>query len=163
MDLMEENGLARSSHKKEIRSLEYRRSPRHLKFSQPLASRYEKKKKLAPRKKCLCVCVCVCACVCVCVCVRVGVVYTMENTHYQKVVRVGKQKWKILENTIGFFFSYLRFLFTIFYTWSFQVQPEKNHPRKCQFPPKIPISLHTLSPLFQSLFFIRITPGILSL
>ena len=33
-----------------------------------------------------------------------------------------------------------RFVFTIFYTWSFQVSPEQNHPYlKCQFPPKISI------------------------
>ena len=32
------------------------------------------------------------------------------------------------------------FVFTIFYTGSFQAPPKKNHPHlKCQFPPKIPI------------------------
>ena len=37
-------------------------------------------------------------------------------------------------------FFCLRFLFTTFYTGSFQVPPEKNHPHlKCQFSPKIPI------------------------
>ena len=37
-------------------------------------------------------------------------------------------------------FFCLRFVFTIFYTASFQVPPEKNHPYlKSQFPPKIPI------------------------
>ena len=39
---MEENGLAPSP-KKEIRTPQYRRSPRNLKYSQPLATRYEKK------------------------------------------------------------------------------------------------------------------------
>ena len=35
-------------------------------------------------------------------------------------------------------FFCLRFIFTIFYTESFQVPPEKNYPHlKCQFPPKI--------------------------
>ena len=34
----------------------------------------------------------------------------------------------------------LRFVVSSFYTGSFQVPPEKNHPQlKCQFPPKIPI------------------------
>ena len=37
-------------------------------------------------------------------------------------------------------FFALRLVFTIFYTESFQVLPEKNHPRlKCQFLPKISI------------------------
>ena len=53
----------------------------------------------------------------------------------------GDQKWEIVEITIGFFFFfYLRFVFTIFNTGSFQVPPKKNHPHlQCQFPPKIPI------------------------
>ena len=53
------------------------------------------------------------------------------NTEYQKFVRVGDQKWEIVEITIRiifllFFFFGLRFVFTIFYTGSFQVPPEKN-------------------------------------
>ena len=62
------------------------------------------------------------------------------NTDYHKFVRVGDQKWEIVEITIGIIFFCLRFVFTIFYTGSFQVPPKKNHPHlKCQFPPKIPI------------------------
>ena len=64
------------------------------------------------------------------------------NTDYHKFVRVGDQKWEIVEITIRiiFFFFCLRYVFTIFYTGSFQVPPKKNYPHlKCQFPPKIPI------------------------
>ena len=40
------------------------------------------------------------------------------------------------------FFFCLRYVFTIFYTGSFQAPPKKNHPHlKCQFPPKISIDL----------------------
>ena len=39
---MEENGLVLSP-KKEIRTPQYRRSPRNLKYSEALATRYEKK------------------------------------------------------------------------------------------------------------------------
>ena len=39
---MEENGLALPSPKKESKSPEYRKSLRNLKFTQPLATRYEK-------------------------------------------------------------------------------------------------------------------------
>ena len=40
------------------------------------------------------------------------------------------------------FFFCLRYVFTIFYTGSFQAPPKKNHHHlKCQFPPKIPIDL----------------------
>ena len=62
------------------------------------------------------------------------------NTDYHKFVRVGDQKWEIVEITIGiifFFFFCLRYVFTIFYTGSFQVPPKKNHP-----PPKVPIPTH---------------------
>ena len=47
------------------------------------------------------------------------------NTDYHKFVRVGDQKWEIVEITIGifFFFFYLRYIFTVFYTGSFQVPP----------------------------------------
>ena len=60
------------------------------------------------------------------------------NTDYPKVVGVGDQKWEIVENIIGifFFFFCLRFVFTIFYTGSFQVPPEKRSP-----PPKVPIPI----------------------
>ena len=55
------------------------------------------------------------------------------NTDYQKFVRVVRQKWDIVEIPIGIiFFFCLRSEFTIFYTESFQVPPEKNHP-----PPKV--------------------------
>ena len=64
------------------------------------------------------------------------------NTEYQKFVRVGDQKWEIVEITIGIIFLLfsfgLRFVFTIFYIGSFQVPPEKNYSHlKCQFPSKI--------------------------
>ena len=62
-------------------------------------------------------------------------VYTMENstnTDYHRFIRVGEQKWETVEITNGIIFFYLRFAFTIFYTGSFQVPPEKNHPhQKC--------------------------------
>ena len=54
------------------------------------------------------------------------------NTDYQKVVRVGGQKREFVE--ITFRMVFLRFFFIIFYTGSFEVSPEKNHP-----PPKVPI------------------------
>ena len=65
-----------------------------------------------------------------------GGVYTMENkdtnTDYQKVVTVGDQNSETVEITIGIIC--LRFVFTIFYTGSFQVPPEKNYPYpKSQF------------------------------
>ena len=75
--LMEENGLDPHP-KKDISSLQYRRSQRNLKFSQPLATRYEIF--FLPHKKNIC---------------EWGV-YAMENkdtkTEYQEVVRVGGQK-----------------------------------------------------------------------
>ena len=106
---------------------QYRRSPRKFKFSQPVATKYEKK--FSPTKW------------------RGGGggAYTMENndtkTDYQEVVRVGDQKWEMVEITIRIIFFCLRFIFTIFiYTGNFQVPPEKYHLHsKCQFPPKIPI------------------------
>ena len=65
------------------------------------------------------------------------------NTHYHKSVRVGEQKWEIVEIKIQFFL-FLFFFFAwdlyslFFYTWSFQAPPKKNHPHhKYQFPPKI--------------------------
>ena len=63
------------------------------------------------------------------------------NTEYHKFVSVGDQKWDIVEITIGiFFFLCVRFVFTVFYTGSFQVPPKKNQPNlKYQFPPKISI------------------------
>ena len=54
------------------------------------------------------------------------------NTDYQKFVQVGDQKWENVEITIKIIFYCLRFVFTIFYTGSFQVQPEKNNSHlKC--------------------------------
>ena len=78
------------------------------------------------------------------------------NTDYLKVIKVGDQKWEIVETTIGIFFFLfvcLRFALTIFYTGSFQIPTEKNHPHlHCQFPPKIPIWLRSLlyKPSFSS-------------
>ena len=61
-----------------------------------------------------------------------GGVYTMEN--------------KNLRNYTNYIWNH--FVFSIFYTESFQVPHEKNHPHlKCQLPPKITIwhtSLHIL-------------------
>ena len=55
---------------------------------------------------------------------------------YQEVVRVGNQKWEIVEITIGIFFFCCcccwRFVFIIFYTGTFQFPPEKTSP-----PPKV--------------------------
>ena len=56
------------------------------------------------------------------------------NTDYHKFVRVGNQKWEIVEITIKIIFFCLRLLFTIFYTGNFQVPPEKKSP-----PPKVSI------------------------
>ena len=50
------------------------------------------------------------------------------NIDYHKFVRVGDQKWEIVEITIRIICFCLRFVFTIFYTWSFQVPLEKDHP-----------------------------------
>ena len=117
------------SPKKEIRSSQYRRSTRNLRFPQLLAASMKNKfsplKFLAP--------------------IFVGGVgsisYTMENKvtkrDYQKGVRLGDQKWEIVEITFG-----ITFLFEIcihfFYTGSFLDPPKKNHPHlKWQLPPKI--------------------------
>ena len=60
------------------------------------------------------------------------------NTDYQKFVRAGDHKSEIVEITIRIIFFCLRFKFTIFYTGSFQVPPEKYHPHlESQSPPKI--------------------------
>ena len=81
---MDQNGLV-------IRKLgpppQYRRYPIHLKYSQPLATRYKKlKKKSSPQKKYL----------------WVGGVYTTENndtnTDYHKFVRVGDPKTRNCRN-----------------------------------------------------------------
>ena len=86
------------------------------KFSQPIAKRY--KKIWSPSKK-----------------IFLGsgsTVYTMDNndtnTDCQKVVRVGGQKWEIVEITVRISFFCLRFVFTTSYTGSFQVPPEKITP-----------------------------------
>ena len=75
---MEENGQTPSP-KKDISSPQYRRFPRNLKFSKPLATRSQKI--FSPSKN-----------------IFMGGwgIYTMENkntkTDYQEVVRVGDQK-----------------------------------------------------------------------
>ena len=124
---MEENGLAPFP-KKEIRSPQYRRSPRNLKSSQPLATRH--KKKLAPHKKNICGW-------------GKGGVYTMENkdtnTEYQKFVRVLDQKCEIVELNSESFFC-LRFLFTIFFYREFSSPTRKKSP-----PPKVPIPTQNLN------------------
>ena len=62
------------------------------------------------------------------------------NTDSHEFVRLGDQKWEIVEITMGIiFFNFcLRYVFTIFYTGRFQVPPKKYHPHlKGQFPPEI--------------------------
>ena len=85
-----------------------------------------------------------------------------KNIDYQKFVRVGDQKWEIVEITIRIIFFCLGFAFSIFYTRSFQVPPEKNHPhlkcRKCQFPPKISIWLKSLLYKYSEKW-LRLTPS----
>ena len=58
------------------------------------------------------------------------------NTDYHKLARVGTKSKKLqkLQSESLFFFFCLRFVFTIFYTGSFQVPPEKKSP-----PPEVPI------------------------
>ena len=54
---------------------------------------------------------------------------------YEKKKISPHEKIYLREVTIGiFFFFFLRFVFTIFYTGSFQVPPEEKSP-----PPKVPI------------------------
>ena len=89
-----------------------------MKSSQPLATRHEKTK-LAPHKKSSC---------------GQGEVYAMENkdtnTDYQEVVR--GPKVINCRNYNQYQFLCLKFVFTIFYTGSFQVLPEKIYPHlKC--------------------------------
>ena len=62
------------------------------------------------------------------------------NTDSQKFVRVGDQKWAIIEIASEYHFFAWNFYSLFFYTESFQVPPEKNHSHlKCQFSPKIQI------------------------
>ena len=64
----------------------------------------------------------------------------IQKTDCQKVVIVGNQKSEIVKITVGIIFFCLRLVFTIFYTGSFELPPEKNYPHlNCQFPPKSPI------------------------
>ena len=105
-----------------------RKSPRNLKISQPLGARY--KNSLAPTEKKLW---------------REGRVYDMENKDakyrlpescYSREPEVRNCK----NYTRNHFFVCLRFVFTIFYTGSFELPPEKNYPHlNCQFPPKTQI------------------------
>ena len=59
------------------------------------------------------------------------------NTDYQKFIRVGDQTWEILGGFFCLFFC-LRFVFTIFYTGSFHVPPEKITPPKVPTPTQNP-------------------------
>ena len=108
-----------ASAKKEIKSPQDRRAPRNLKFSKPLATRH--KTFLALHKKNIC---------------GWEGVYTMENkdkkTDYQKVVRVGDQKWEIVETTFR-----IIFLFEICIHY-FLERVFKSHLKK-SLPPKMPI------------------------
>ena len=96
---------------------QYKRSQGNLKFSQPLVTRC--KKYFSPHKKMF---------------VAGGGEYIawMEkrdasSTDYQKVVRVCGQKVRHCRNYNQKHFICLRFVFTTFYTGSFQVPPEKSH------------------------------------
>ena len=63
------------------------------------------------------------------------------NTDYHKFVRVGNQKWEIVEITIKIIFFFAWDLYSLFFIQEiFKSHLKKNHPHlKCQFPPKIPI------------------------
>ena len=69
----------------------------------------------------------------------------MENkdakTDYHKVVRVGGQKWEMVEIIIGIiFFVWDSYSLFFIYLGNFKVPPKKNHPYpKYQFPLKIAI------------------------
>ena len=93
-----------------------------MKSFQPLATRQTK---ISPPQKNIC---------------GLGAVYTMENkdtnTDYQKFVRVGEQKWEIVEITVRIIFFWLRFIFTFIY---FLYRVFKSHLKKSP-PPKKPIS-----------------------
>ena len=121
---MEENGIAPST-KKDIRSSQFRRSPRNLKSSQPLATRREKKLAPHPQQK-----------------KGSGYrgVYTMENkdtnTDYQKFVRVRYQKWETLETTIRIILNFVWDSYSLFFI------PEvfKSHLKNSS-PLKVPIPI----------------------
>ena len=102
-------------------------SPRNFKFSQPLATRY---KKIAPQKKYLWEGG------------AGGYISWRIRIQNQKVVRIGDQKWEMVEITIGIIFFVLDSYSLFFiYVRNFQVPPEKNYPHpKYQLPPKIAIS-----------------------
>ena len=123
---IEETGLA-SPLPKGIRSTQYRRPPRNLKFCQLLTTRH--KKILAPTKRYLWV---------------EGEVYTMQNmdtnTDYKKVITVGDWAWEIAENTIRIIFFVWDLYSLFFKQGAFKSHLKKNKSHlKCQFPPKIPI------------------------
>ena len=76
---------------------------------------------------------------------RVGGIYTITNTAYHKFVRVGDQKWEMVEITIEIFFFFFNFLLEIcihFFLYRELASPtEKNSP-----PPKV--SIVTQNPNF---------------
>ena len=92
---------------------------RNLKYSQALATRYEKKIS-PPTKKIFGG--------------RAREVYTMmenndTNTDYHKFITLGDQMWETGEITMGILFSFLlKICIHYFYTGSFQVTPKKNDP-----------------------------------
>ena len=117
-----------ASPKNWIRFPQYRGSPRNLKFSQPLATRYEKNFLASHKKN-----------------VWVGGEYTMENrdtnTNYQKVVRVWDQKWEIVEITIG-----ITVLFEILLHYIYFLYRDFSSPTwKKSSPPKVPIPTQNLN------------------
>ena len=108
------------SAKKEIKSPKNKIVPRSLKFSKPPSYKTQGE--------------------------GVGGVHTMENkdtnTDYQKIVRVGDQKWEIVESTFGIILFEIHIHYFLYREFSTPTPPKvhSNDPHlKCQFPPKITI------------------------
>ena len=76
---------------------------------------------------------------------RMQVVQITMPYFWSPAVRVWGPKVRHCRNYNQKHYFCLRFVVSSFYTGSFQVPPEKNHPQlKCQFPPKIPIWIKSL-------------------
>ena len=108
------------SAKKEIKSPKNKIVPRSLKFSKPPSYKTQGE--------------------------GVGGVHTMENkdtnTDYQKIVRVGDQKWEIVESTFGIILFEIHIHYFLYREFSTPTPPKvhSNDPHlKCQFSPKITI------------------------
>ena len=123
------------SPKKESRTPQYKRPPRNLKYSQALATRYEKEIQ-PPTKR-----------------IFVGreeyiawkITIQMQTTTNQLGYGTKCEKFQKLQS--NFFFFCLRYVFTIFYTGSFQVSPKKNHPNLKSHP----TSKFDISPSYMNL------------